>query len=159
MDKHALVRALCELLDNEIARATETAERTRAGATHEEARPENDKDTRALEQSYLARGQAQRVVDLQLTLQQIKFMEVRKFAPGEEIGISALIRMESGNENRWYFLALAGGGRKVTIDGVQVDIITPEAPLGRDLTGRCLDDEFTVRAGGRVVEWVICAVE
>ncbi|HWZ89090.1 MAG TPA: hypothetical protein VNW92_09580, partial [Polyangiaceae bacterium] len=31
------------------------------GATHEENRPENDKDTRALEQSYLARGQAQRV--------------------------------------------------------------------------------------------------
>ena len=28
------------------------------GATHEEAKPENDKDTRALEQSYLARGQS-----------------------------------------------------------------------------------------------------
>jgi len=35
------------------------------GATHEENKPENDKDTRALEQSYLARGQAQRVVELQ----------------------------------------------------------------------------------------------
>ena len=31
---------------------------TQAAATHEEAKPENDKDTRALEQSYLARGQA-----------------------------------------------------------------------------------------------------
>ena len=34
------------------------------GATHEEAKPENDKDTRALEQSYLARGQAARIDEL-----------------------------------------------------------------------------------------------
>ena len=33
------------------------------GATHEESKPENSKDTRALEQSYLARGQALRVTD------------------------------------------------------------------------------------------------
>ena len=34
---------------------------TREAATHAEAKPENDKDTRALEQSYLARGQAMRI--------------------------------------------------------------------------------------------------
>lgn len=48
----ALERTL-ELLERAHADAAE-------GATHEEAKPEDDKDTRALEQSYLARGQAQR---------------------------------------------------------------------------------------------------
>src|SRR5262245_3484546 len=104
MDKHALIAALCESLEAEITRATESAERTRAGAIHEEARPENDKDTRALEASYLARGQAQRVVDLQQALKQVRFMDVRAFGPDDEIGISALVQLQSERESRWYFL-------------------------------------------------------
>ena len=52
--------------------ALDTARRAHAaaieGATHAEAKPENDKDTRGLEQSYLARGQAQRVAELEAGL-------------------------------------------------------------------------------------------
>jgi len=156
MDKHALIAALCESLEAEIARATETAERTRAGAVHEEARPENDKDTRALEASYLARGQAQRVVDLQQALKLVRFMEVRAFGPEDALGISALVHLQSDSESRWYFLAPGGGGRKlVASDDTSVDVITPEAPLGRALAGRVLGDDFVLRAGGRAVEWEI----
>lgn len=155
MDKPALVRALCEQLESEIARATETAERTRAEATHEEAKPENDKDTRALEQSYLARGQAQRVVELQLALSQIKFMVLRNFAKGDAVELSALVKLESSTEQRWCWLMPSGGGRKLEVEGIQIDVLTPEAPLGRALLGRCVDDEFTLRAGGRAIEWAI----
>lgn len=155
MNKTDLIRDLCEILDAEIGRATDTADRTRAGATHEEAKPENDKDTRALEQSYLARGQAQRVVDLQQALQQVKFMPVRAFGAADTIDLSALIKLESGKETRWCLLMPAAGGRKLEQNGVPVDVITPEAPLGRELIGRSLDDEFIIRAGGRALEWVI----
>ena len=47
------------------------------GATHSEARPENDKDTRGLELSYLARGQAQRVAELQIVLGAVSEMRLR----------------------------------------------------------------------------------
>jgi transcription elongation GreA/GreB family factor len=156
MDKHALIAALCESLEAEIARAIESAERTRAGAIHEEARPENDKDTRALEASYLARGQAQRVVDLQQALKLARFMEVRAFGPDDAIGISALVQLQSERESRWYFLAPSAGGRRLRAsDDTSVDVITPEAPLGRALAGRFVGDEFVMRAGGRAVEWEI----
>jgi hypothetical protein len=156
MDKHAIIAALCESLEAEIARATESAERTRAGAVHEEARPENDKDTRALEASYLARGQAQRVVDLQQALKLVRFMDVRTFGAADAIGISALIQLQSESESRWYFFAPSGGGRRLTApDDTPVDVITPEAPLGRALIGRVLGDDFVLRAGGRAVEWEI----
>ena len=160
MDKREMVRALCALLEQEIMRATETAERTRAGATHEEARPENDKDTRALEQTYLARGQAQRVVDLQEALKLVTFMEVRAFGPDDAIGLSALIQLESGDEERWVLLAPAGGGHKLAADGggPSVDVVTPESPLGQALAGRSQGDEFTLRTGSRAREFVIVSV-
>lgn len=158
IDKREMTRALCALLEQEIVRATETAERTRAGATHEEARPENDKDTRALEQTYLARGQAQRVVDLQEALKLVTFMEVRAFGPDDAIGLSALIQLEAGDEERWVLLAPAGGGRKLAADGGSVDVVTPESPLGKALAGRYEGDEFTLRTGNRTKEFVIVAV-
>jgi transcription elongation GreA/GreB family factor len=158
MDKHGLIRALIVSIEEEILRATEVAERTRAGAVHDEARPENDKDTRALEISYLARGQAQRVVDLQVALKQVSFMEVRSYGPHDIIGLSALVRVESDEDSHWYLLATAGGGRRVEYEGHSVDVITPEAPLGRALVGRHQDQDFELRLGGRVRELSIAEV-
>ena len=62
--KKALVATLVEKLDNELANMKRAAKDAREAATHEEAKPENDKDTRALEASYLAGAQAARVREL-----------------------------------------------------------------------------------------------
>ena len=163
MDKAALIRSLVAQLEDEIVRATEAANRTRQGAVHEEARPENDKDTRALEASYLARGQAQRVVDLESVLQHVKFMPVRAFGGDDGIDLGALVRVEHDgdehdDESRWYFLAPAAGGRRVESAGVMIDVITPQAPLGRALAGRFVGDELQLRIGDRLRELVIAEV-
>ena len=158
MDKHELIQALCSALEEEIARATETAQRAREGAVHEEARPENDKDTRALESSYLARGQAQRVVDLQIALKQVRFMEVQSFDADTAIGISALVHLEAEGESRWVFLAPAAGGRRLQLGATGVDVLTPEAPLGRALIGRCQGEEIVLRTAGRSREYEISDV-
>src|SRR5687767_406927 len=68
IDKQALVTALLAKLEAELANMTKAANTAREAATHEEAKPENDKDTRALEASYLAAGQAERVRDLEAAL-------------------------------------------------------------------------------------------
>jgi transcription elongation GreA/GreB family factor len=158
MDKHELIQALCGALEEEITRATETAQRAREGAVHEEARPENDKDTRALESSYLARGQAQRVVDLQIALKQVRFMEVQSFDADSVIGISALVHLEADGESRWIFLAPAAGGRRLHLGATAVDVLTPEAPLGRALIGRCQGEDIVLRTAGRAREYEISEV-
>jgi hypothetical protein len=56
--KAQLKAELVTILEGTLAGLERAHADARAGATHEEAKPENDKDTRALEQSYLARGQA-----------------------------------------------------------------------------------------------------
>lgn len=160
MNKQAILSALLAQLEEEIARATESANRTRAGATHEEARPENDKDTRALEASYLARGQAQRVVDLEGDRKRLAFMELRKFDADTPIDLSALIRLhdEDDDSSRWYFLAIAGGGKRIEHAGVQVDVLTPEAPLGRALAGRLRGEDLQLRLGPKLRELHIADV-
>jgi hypothetical protein len=150
MDKQSIIQAIAALLQEEIARAVESANRTREGAIHEEARPENDKDTRALEASYLARGQAQRVVELERACKRILFMETRPFSGDDPIDISALILLEGEEGSRWYFLAPAGGGRTVECAGVSIDVITPEAPLGRALVGRQRGDDLDLRLNNRL---------
>ena len=60
-DKEQLLEQLNVLLQSRVEDFTRIARETARGATHEEAKPEDDKDTRALEQTYLARGQAERV--------------------------------------------------------------------------------------------------
>lgn len=158
MNKSSIIQALLASLQQEVERATQAAERSRHDATHEEARPENDKDTRALETSYLARGQAQRVVDLEDACRRVAFMEVRDFAPDDPIDLSALVLLESEEEERWYLLAAAGGGRTIDLEGTKIDILTPQAPLGRALVGRQRGDDLELTLGPRRRELSIVQV-
>jgi len=151
MDKRSILRVLVTTLEDEVARATQSAERTREDAVHDEAKPENDKDTRALETSYLARGQAQRVVDLEQASKRVAFMEVRDFGPDDPIDVSALVQIETEGETepRWYLLAVAGGGRTIACEGLSIEVITPQAPLGRALIGRQTGEDLELRLGAR----------
>jgi hypothetical protein len=159
MNKQAIVSALLAQLEDEIARATDAANRTREGATHEEARPENDKDTRALEASYLARGQAQRVVDLESDRKRLAFMQLRKFDAQTPIDLSALIQLHDEDDTtRWYFLAIAGGGKRIEHEGQHIDVLTPEAPLGRALAGRVRGEDVQLRIGAKLRELSIAEV-
>ena len=128
------------------------------GATHEENKPENDKDTRALEQSYLARGQAQRVVELQSAVNQLKAMELRDFSSGVPIALGALVSVEDDRETVQYFLAPAGGGLRLPLAGREVRVVTPQSPIGQALIGKRQGDDLDLRTPQGVSECSIATV-
>src|SRR5207344_1896202 len=99
------------------------------GATHEEAKPENDKDTRALEQSYVERGQAMRVRELEMALVDTENMPLRAFREEDPIALGALVSVMEDDAERAFFIAPAGGGSRVA----DVQIVTPQSPIGRAL--------------------------
>lgn len=115
------------------------------GATHAEARPENDKDTRGLEQSYLARGVAQRAAELELAVASVAAWQPRPFPPDAAIGLGALALVDDDGRARGFLLASHGGG--VTLSG-DLSVITPTSPIGRALLGRRVGDECEVNLGG-----------
>jgi transcription elongation GreA/GreB family factor len=125
----------------------------RAGATHEEAKPENDKDTRALEQSYLARGQAMRIETLKAGLASLTPMPL---TPTDSAKPGALVEAEDEDgEALFYFVAPEGGGTKLE-GGVLV--VTPLSPVGAALLGKREGDEVELRVAGKARLLTICKV-
>lgn len=125
------------------------------GATHAEARAENPKDTRGLEQSYLARGQAQRVAELATGVAAVEALALRAFGERDPVAMSALVTIdEEGATLRW-FIAPAGGGNVLAGD---VAVVTPSSPLGKALVGKRVGDEVEIRLPGRVRTLTITAL-
>lgn len=147
--KDELVRALAA----DLATLERAHEATRAGATHEEAKPENDKDTRALEQSYLARGQAMRIEELRAGLADVASLPLRPLAAGAPIALGALVEAEEEGAPLVLFVAPHGGGTKLA--GGRVQVVTPRSPLGRALLGKTDGDSCELQLEGRTREIVI----
>lgn len=152
INKEALRKELLGIVDKalEAARASHAA--AIEGATHPEARAENDKDTRGLEQSYLARGVAQRVAELEAAVADLTSMKLRVFAEGAPIAISAVVSVDEAGAQTRYFVAPAGGG-SVIGDGIHV--ITPQSPIGKVLVGKRVDDELELKIAGKTRELVV----
>lgn len=135
------------------------AKDAREAATHEEAKPENDKDTRALEASYLARGLAGRVADLSATLQALKALSARPLDEDAPVSSGALVALEDEDERRQvYLVAPLGGGARVTVAGVEVRVVTPQAPLGEALLGKRVGDDVELRTPQGLRELVVVSV-
>jgi hypothetical protein len=157
-DKRKVLDALLAKMGEVVQHITAIAESTRKGATHAEAKPENDKDTRALEQSYLARGQAMRVEELIEQCEQLKFLPLPAYGEDDPLGAGALILLESEQGARCVFLAPHGGGIELSVDGCELQVITPQSALGALVLGRALGDEVQLRVRGSVREYVIAEV-
>lgn len=147
--KRELRDELARALREELAAAEASHRKTLEGVTHAEAKPENDKDTRALEQSYLARGQAGRVAELAAGLAEVEAMPLRAFRESDPVALGAIVAVEDEDERaRVYFVAPYGGGAKV--ERGSVDVITPKSPLGRALLGKRTGDGAEVTVAGKL---------
>jgi transcription elongation GreA/GreB family factor len=148
--KRALKEELVAVLQAQLAEAERAYQATREAATHEEAKPENDKDTRALEQSYVARGQAMRIEEMRIALAELDALPVAPFAVGGPAAIGALVTIEENEVRRSYYLTTAGGGIALSEGAVQV--VTIKSPLGRALLGKRSGDGCEARIGDRTRE-------
>jgi transcription elongation GreA/GreB family factor len=157
IDKAELLDQLRALVAADLARATQAQRETQQGATHEEARPENDKDTRALEASYLARGQAERVALLENAAAALASAKPRVFDADSPVALLALVTLqpEHGAESH-YLVVPAGGGIRIAHGAHTITTVTPDAPLGRALVGAYEGDEISVQTpqGARAMEIV-----
>lgn len=152
--KQALFADLIARLVGEFQTLVAQQRATHAGATHEEAKPENDKDTRALEQSYLARGQAKRVAAVEQEVSRLRALWPRAHDTSSPIALGALlVTEEDGRPARVLLLAPAGAGQVLPSALGDVHVITPQSPLGRVLIGAFEGDDVEVRGpnGLRVV--------
>ncbi len=143
--KAELVAALRERIEAQLAALTESQNATQAGASHAEARSEHPKDTRSTEAAYLARGLADRVGQLQIALDRLTHFTPGGLAEGSQVALGALVSLEDddGHETA-HFVVPAGGGEKLNLAGSTVHALSPSSPLGAEIMGRRVDEDFEV---------------
>lgn len=128
-------------------------------ATHEEAKPENDKDTRALEASYLAAGQAARVRELETALKVLAHLALEDIGKTTPICASAIVTLEDDDGARsTFFMSPHGGGVRLDEGGASVQVVTPQSPLGKALLGRTHGDVIELRGKSGLREMTIVDV-
>jgi len=151
-----LKAGLLAQLEEALATARAAHKAAVEGATHAEARPENDKDTRGLEQSYLARGVAQRAAELEAAVAATAGWQPRLFAVGAAIAVGALVEVDDDGRTRRFLIAGHGGG--LTLPG-EITVVTTASPIGRALLGRYVDDDCEVDLGGGLRTLSITGIE
>jgi transcription elongation GreA/GreB family factor len=157
-DKRTIVATLRARIAEEIAETTRIARDAAAAASHEENKPENDKDMRSTEASYVAKGQADRVRALEHALAVIGSMTVKDFAEGEPIQTSAVVDIAVKGARTRYLILPTAGGMKIRVEDEDVHTLATTSPLGRALLGLAEGDEAEVETPQGVRTYVILAV-
>jgi len=135
MTKQEILERVRAQLRGQLARAVAASQEAREEATDEESRAESKYDTHAIEASYLAAGQAERAEELALAIQAFGVTEFPDFAPNAPIAVGALVAVDFAGERVYYLLAAAAGGTSCEVDGHELTVLAPSAPLAAKLLG------------------------
>lgn len=144
MDKAKIVSEILQKLESDLANLVASAKAAHTAATHEESKAEDKYDTRGLEASYLAGAQSKRAAEIQSMISDYRNLELKPFKAGATVAVGALVEVEHQGKASSYFLCLRGGGYAVTVDAKNVNVISVTSPLGEELVGRKVGEEFEV---------------
>ncbi len=133
------------MLQTELASLTQVAQGSFAAATDPDSRAENKYDTRTLEASYVARGQARRVTELQEAVQAFTALNVTSPTPAASIQLGSLVTLQAPWGEEHFFLGPFAGGTEVQFEGTEIVVITPASALGQKLVGRHPGDTILLR--------------
>ena len=118
-----------------LERLSRAASEAHAAATDPGSKAEGKYDTRSLEASYLAAGQARQVDELAAAVRTFDALSLPDFEMEDEIDAGALVEVETNDESAWYLLVPASGGTVVSHDGLEITLLTPASTLYQKLVG------------------------
>lgn len=139
--KAELITRVREALAGRLAKMETAAREAHAAANDPGSKAESKYDTRSLEASYLAAGQAQQVKELADAVTRFTTFEARDFDMDDAIDAGALVEVSGDDDTAWYLLAPAAGGLTLDFDGMEITVLTPASRLYQSLLGKSLGDE------------------
>jgi transcription elongation GreA/GreB family factor len=138
--KYELLERIRADLRARLERLAKAAMDAHAAATDPGSKAESKYDTRSLEESYLATGQARQVRELGETLRVFENLRHVDFAAGDEIASGALVEVERDAERLFFLLVPAAGGLEIFHQGREITLLSTESPLYRALVGKRAGD-------------------
>jgi transcription elongation GreA/GreB family factor len=155
IDKIALFQEIRRRLEEELAIIVQAAKSAHEAATHEESKAEDSHDTRGLESSYLAGAQAQRAAEIQQIIHYYRTIEPRVFKKDEPSAPTAVIEIEFNKKKTLYLLAPHAGGLRLHVGGKDIQILTPDSPVGGELLGKRIGETAEVEINGVTREYLV----
>lgn len=116
-----------------LDRLSRAAFEAHAAATDPGSKAEGKYDTRSLEASYLAAGQARQVDELAESVRVFETLSLPDFEMDDEIDAGALVEVELNGETQFFLLVPASGGLVIVHEGLEVTLLTPDSALYRKL--------------------------
>jgi hypothetical protein len=118
-----------------LERLSKAAMDAHAAATDPGSKAEGKYDTRSLEASYLAAGQAKQVDELAAALRTFDALTLPDFDHDDPIDAGAFVEVLLSGQSAFFLLVPASGGMVVSHQGVEVTLLTPASPLYQKLLG------------------------
>ena len=157
MNKTHVIEHLKFALEAQLNSAKQAAQAAHDAATHEESVAETQYDTLGLEAAYLAQGQAQRVNDCYKSIE--LFEPAFNEKPTDKIAIGSLVCLEDDNAaQKWFYLGPAAGGLTVNVKQHAIAVVTPGAPMGKQLLNKQIDDEITLTIADVAHEYMVVEI-
>ncbi|WOO40989.1 hypothetical protein [Rubellicoccus peritrichatus] len=147
MDKEVVYEALIAKLTEELNVTVGASKEAADYATNEESRAESKWDTQGLEASYLAAGQAAKAHELADSIKQLHSLKIELTSPRDTALRGALVECDLNGFAEWFYLAPAGGGEALDIEGTEVTVITQQSPIGSQLYGKSEGAAFSLPNG------------
>lgn len=143
-DKQQAFNYLKQKVQTELDGLKEAYQSTKDYTTDEEAKAESKWDTQSIEAGYLAGAQKVRVDELEQELKLLEEAQIREFSLEETVEIGSIVALETNNKIMYYFLLATAGGEMINLDGKVLLTTTVFSPLGQELIGLNVGDDFEV---------------
>jgi len=158
MNKAQLVKKIIASLTDSLGVLEKAARASHEEATHESSKAESKYDTRGLEAAYLAGGQARQAKEILDSIKIYESLSLKTFDPGEPVGLTALVELDSDGARSTYFIGPKNGGLEIEHRGREIMVITPQSPLGQNLMDKTAGQRWTARLGGSTVKYHVVSV-
>lgn len=145
--KEGLIDVIRKQLSNQLESLTRAAMESQEAATDPDSKAESKYDTRNLEASYLAEGQARRVENLTMAVRIFERLSLPDYSAMSAAGPGALVELKVRDGSNWYLLVPAAGGMEVVHGECHITLLSPESPLYQQLLGCALDQVLDGPAG------------
>ena len=115
------------------------------------------------EAAYLAEGQAKLAGEIGASIELYATLPLPDFSAGDAIALGAVVELEdsAGQKGKCtrYFLGPRAGGLEIVAEGLEILVLTPQSPFGRQLVGKRTGDVVQSAGRGPAAALRIVAVE
>ncbi|MDQ6956968.1 MAG: GreA/GreB family elongation factor [Mariprofundaceae bacterium] len=156
MNKQDIIDLIITQLKADIQITQQAVLLARDTATHKDCLGSSKYETMGTEASYLAKGQGERLLELQRALTYFKEVNIE---PKDSIQPISFIRLQDEQgKAQLYLLASDAGGLKLSHCKQNITVITHQSPLGKALMGKQAGDNVELKITNKTVCYEIISV-